>query len=68
MPLQRTGQRLRRAEGDQFRDGGTSDATGCGLAPITALPAGFSYQTTAAGTNALTGSPNTPATIPAGGY
>ena len=49
-------------------NGGISDATGCALAPITALPADFSYQTTAAGTNALTGSPNTPATIPAGSY
>ncbi len=48
-------------------NGSASNATGCALAPITALPAGFSYQTTAAGTNALTGSPNTPVTIPAGG-
>ena len=45
---------------------GTSPATGCGIAPITTVPATFSYQTTDPGTNTLTGSPNTPAPIPAG--
>ena len=46
---------------------GSAAATGCFLAPSTRLPAGFSYQTTAPGTNALTGSANTPVNIPAGG-
>jgi len=41
-------------------------ATGCRLAPVTALAATFTYQTTDA-TNALTGTANTPANIPAGG-
>ena len=49
-------------------NGGTAAATGCALALATPLPAGFSYQTTVPGTNALTGSPNTPADIAAGGY
>jgi hypothetical protein len=49
-------------------NGGSSAATGCSLAPLTDLPAGFSYQTTVPGTNALTGSPNTPVSIPAGAY
>ena len=48
-------------------NGGPATATGCGLAPITGLPADFSYQTTVPGTNALTGAPNTPVSIPAGG-
>ena len=42
-------------------------ATGCSLAPVTSLPASFFYQTTAPGTNAPTGSANTPVDIPAGG-
>lgn len=49
-------------------NGGTAAATGCSLAPATVLPAGFFYQTTVPGTNALTGSPNTPVDIAAGGY
>jgi hypothetical protein len=48
-----------------------SEATGpaavaCGIAPLTSIPATFSYQTTDPVTNALTGSPNTPVDIPAG--
>jgi len=42
---------------------GTSTAVGCGIAPATSIPATFSYQTTDPGTNALTGSPNTPVSI-----
>lgn len=45
---------------------GTADATGCGIAPTTVVDAAFQYQTTDA-SNALTGSVNTPADIPAGG-
>ncbi len=45
----------------------TSTASGCSLAPSTDLPASFFYQTTAPGTNAPTGSPNTPVDIAAGG-
>jgi phospholipase/lecithinase/hemolysin len=44
----------------------TSPATGCGIAPITQVPATFSYQTTDPATNTLTGSPNTPAAIAPG--
>jgi hypothetical protein len=39
----------------------------CGIAPTTAVPANFSFQTTDPTTNALTGSPNAGATIPPGG-
>jgi probable HAF family extracellular repeat protein len=39
----------------------------CLVAPVTALPASFAYQTTDPTTNALTGTANTPVTIPAGG-
>jgi hypothetical protein len=46
---------------------GATAVTGCGIAPATSLPAGFFYQTTNPATNALTGSPNTPADIAAGG-
>jgi hypothetical protein len=43
-------------------------ATGCSLAPRTAaVPATFTYQTTNPLTNAVTGTPNTPVDIPAGG-
>jgi hypothetical protein len=38
-------------------------ATGCSIIPVTSLPAEFLYQTTDPLTNALTGTPNTPATI-----
>jgi len=46
---------------------GPERARACGITPVTALPATFSYQTTNAFTNALTGTPDTPADIPAGG-
>jgi hypothetical protein len=39
----------------------------CSIAPVGALPATFSYQTTKPSTNAVTGSPNAPVTIAAGG-
>jgi uncharacterized membrane protein len=39
----------------------------CFITPVTPLPATFAYQTTDSATNALTGMPNTPASIPAGG-
>jgi streptogramin lyase len=54
----------------------SSAATGCGIAPVTiwrVFPTlqrevpGFLYQTTNPTTNVLTGSPNIPVTIPAGG-
>jgi hypothetical protein len=41
-------------------------ATGCGIAPVTSVPASFSFQTTNGATNVLTGTPNTPVSIPAG--
>jgi len=41
-------------------------ATGCGISPITSVPATFRYQTTEPSTNAVTGTPNTPVIIPAG--
>jgi uncharacterized repeat protein (TIGR03803 family) len=41
-----------------------TSAAGCSIAPATTLPATFVYQTTNPATNALTGSPNTPVTIP----
>jgi virginiamycin B lyase len=46
---------------------GTSTATSCAIAPITGVPASFLYQTTIPTNNALTGTANTPVTIPAGG-
>lgn len=48
-------------------NGGPGTAVGCRLAPVPPLPATFAYQTTSSLTNALTGSLNTPADIPAGG-
>jgi PKD repeat protein len=42
---------------------GATTASGCGIALASALPAILGYQTTDARTNALTGSPNTPADI-----
>ena len=45
---------------------GTADATGCGIAPVTTVAADFSYQTTDSTTNAVTGTPDTPADIAAG--
>jgi hypothetical protein len=44
----------------------TVTATGCGIAPLTGVPAGFSYQTTDPATNALIGSPDTPVDIAGG--
>jgi virginiamycin B lyase len=42
---------------------GSSAVSGCAIAPVTSVPASFVYQTTDPATNALTGSPNTPAPI-----
>lgn len=44
-----------------------STATGCGLRLGGATPAQFSYQTTDPGTNAVTGTANTPVDLAAGG-
>src|SRR5262249_1133388 len=44
---------------------GTSTATGCKIAPGTAVSASFDFQTTNSATNAVTGTPNTPVDIPA---
>jgi hypothetical protein len=44
---------------------GTTTATGCGIAQGS-VPAAFVYQTTDPATNAPTGTPNTPASIPPG--
>jgi subtilisin family serine protease len=43
--------------------GGSGTATNCGIALATSVPGAFGYQTTDPTTNALTGQPNTPATI-----
>jgi hypothetical protein len=45
---------------------GAVTALNCGIAPRSALPATFYYQTTDCATNQLTGSPDTPVDIPAG--
>ncbi len=45
----------------------TATATSCGITPVTSVPASFSYQTTDPATNALTGTPDTPVDIVAGG-
>jgi hypothetical protein len=45
---------------------GSVSATGCGLSPLTSLPATFTYQTTDPATNQVTGAPNTPVNIAAG--
>ena len=45
---------------------GPATALGCRIAPVTLVPATFAYQTTDPATNLLTGTPNTPADIPAG--
>ena len=42
-------------------------ATNCGISLNTGIPVSLLYQTTNPATNALTGSPNTPVNIPAGG-
>ena len=41
-------------------------ATGCSLAPLTSVPATFTYQTTNPLTNAVTGTLNTPIDVPPG--
>ncbi len=41
------------------------DAENCSIAPVSVVDAGFFYQTTNSLTNEVTGSPNTPVTIPA---
>ena len=46
---------------------GNADATDCGITPLTVVPGAFIYQTTDPATNALTGSPDTPVDIAAGG-
>jgi hypothetical protein len=45
---------------------GPGKATGCGIALASAIPATFSFQTTDAATNTVTGSPNTPVDLAAG--
>jgi hypothetical protein len=45
---------------------GAATATGVSIAPLTAIPATFAYQTTDPLTNQVTGMPNTPVDIPAG--
>jgi hypothetical protein len=42
-------------------------AVGCSISPLTGIPASFIYQTTDPTTNQVTGSPNTPVDIAAGG-
>jgi virginiamycin B lyase len=46
---------------------GTSPALGCAIVPATNVPASYLYQTTNPATNALTGTPNAPVSIAAGG-
>ncbi|MEE2525260.1 hypothetical protein V0U79_02705 [Hyphobacterium sp. HN65] len=46
---------------------GASVLNGCGISPASSLTATLSYQTTDPSTNALTGSIDTPVSIPAGG-
>jgi hypothetical protein len=45
----------------------TSAATGSAIVPVTSVPASFVYQTSDPTANALTGTPNMPVNIPAGG-
>ncbi len=45
----------------------TNDAFDCSIAPITNVPATFSYQATDPATNAIIGTADTPIDIPAGG-
>jgi hypothetical protein len=49
-----------------FNNSGAA-ANGCGIVPVTSVPATFSFQTTNPATNTLTGTPNTRVAIPAGG-
>jgi virginiamycin B lyase len=46
---------------------GSTGLNGCAITPVTTVPASFLYQTTNPTTNVLTGSPNTPVSIAAGG-
>ncbi|MDZ7653996.1 MAG: hypothetical protein U5L03_16285 [Burkholderiaceae bacterium] len=46
---------------------GSSPAYDCAIAPITSIPADFSYQTTDPLTNAVIGQPNTPVNLDVGG-
>jgi hypothetical protein len=46
---------------------GNTTATECNIIPLTGLPGSFFFQTTNPATNALTGTPNNPVAIPAGG-
>lgn len=46
---------------------GQGVARGCGISPVSSIPATFSYQTTDPTTNQVTGIPNTPVDIAAGG-
>jgi len=46
---------------------GPTPASGCSIAPASAVPVAFAYQTTDPKTNAVTGSPNTPVDIGSGG-
>ena len=46
---------------------GSAAAINCSISPLTSVPAGFAYQTTDLETNALTGTPDTPADIPGSG-
>ncbi len=46
---------------------GTGTALSCRIAPVTNLPATFSFQTTSCATNLPVSSPNIPMDIPAGG-
>jgi hypothetical protein len=43
---------------------GATTLSGCSIAPATSVPASFLYQTTNPATNALTGTANTPVSIP----
>jgi hypothetical protein len=47
---------------------GTGTATDCRIAPITDVPAFFSFQTTDRTTNALTGAPNVRVNVPANDF
>jgi len=46
---------------------GPSTASTCSIAPATMIPASFAFQTTNPTTNAVSGTPNTPANIASGG-
>jgi PGAP1-like protein len=46
---------------------GPGAATGCSIAPLSPVPATFTYQTTDPSTNQTTGSANTPVDVPEGG-